>query len=576
MNENENVQGLPEAPASRVMPRQNFFKTPLGIVAICVVGVLLAAVVAVGSVMAFYKGNYPGVAIDGISVGGKSAEETLAILKTEYDGREVDSVLPLNVNGEAHPIEIAQLGAEYDLEKTAEIANSIGRTGSVFTRVGSIFSSVFGGEEISCVVSAESDDVRIKMEEIIAKIGQEVVEPTYKIENEKLIVDRGESGLKIDSGELTGLVQTALEQGNLKPIEYTAEVTAQSPVDFNAILSALSLERRNASLDLSADPKGGVILPSQTGATFDVLEAQKVLDASTEQTVEIPATIETPSITTDDLKSKLFRDTLSSVSTKYNAGLVGRTKNVTLASQFINGTILNPGDTFSYNKEVGPRTYARGFMDATVFANGGTEDGVGGGICQVSSTLYLATLKADLQIVERRCHSLSVAYVPLGQDATVVYGSIDYRFKNNTDYPIKVVSSASGSTHTIKLVGTATQNKKVEMKTTVLSTDPFETITQDDSSLAPDKSTVKTGGYTGYKTATYRIVYVDGVEVSRKLENNSSYKRVDKVILKGPAAPPVAPPVTPPVEPPVTPPVEPPVTPPVVDPPVTPPTVPAP
>ena len=201
---------------------------------------------------------------------------------------------------------------------------------------------------------------------------------------------------------------------------------------------------------------------------------------------------------------------------------------------------------------MGPRTYATGLKAAPVFANGGAEDGVGGGICQVSSTLYVATLKADMEIVERRNHSLYVSYVPLGQDATVAYGAVDFRFRNNTDYPIKVVAGTSGSSLTVSLLGTQTQDKRVEIVTQTLSSDPFQTVYEDDPSLAPGQTKTKSGGYPGYKTVSYRVVYVDGKEVSRTLENNSTYKRVDKVILRGPekvAEQPPEPPVEPPTEP---------------------------
>ena len=117
----------------------------------------------------------------------------------------------------------------------------------------------------------------------------------------------------------------------------------------------------------------------------------------------------------------------------------------------------------------------------------------------------------------------------------MAYGAVDYRFKNNTNYPIKVVAYTKGSSLTVSLLGTQTQNKKVEIVTQTLSHDPFQVIYQGDSSLAPGTTQVKNGGFPGYKTVSYRVVYIDGKEVSRTLENNSSYKRVDKVILQGPA-----------------------------------------
>ena len=207
-----------------------------------------------------------------------------------------------------------------------------------------------------------------------------------------------------------------------------------------------------------------------------------------------------------------------------------------------NGVILMPGDVFSYNDSVGPRTYERGFKDATVYVGNSAEDGVGGGICQVSSTIYYAALRADLKIVERYAHSRMVTYVPLGEDATVAWGSKDFKFENNTDFPMKVVTSHKTNNLTVKLYGTQTvANKTVKIETTQLSKTPFEVVYEVDETLAPGTESVKSNGYTGYKTESYRVVYIDGQEVSRTFENKSTYKKYDKVILHNPAAAPITP-----------------------------------
>ena len=228
--------------------------------------------------------------------------------------------------------------------------------------------------------------------------------------------------------------------------------------------------------------------------------------------------------------------------TDFNPGNKGRTTNVLLATDFCNGVFLMPGDVFSYNDSVGPRTYERGFKDATVYVGNSAEDGVGGGICQVSSTIYYAALRADLKIVERYAHSRMVTYVPLGEDATVAWGSKDFKFENNTDFPMKVVTSHKTNNLTVKLYGTQTvENKVVKIETTQLSKTPFEVVYEVDETLAPGTESVKSNGYTGYKTESYRVVYIDGKEVSRTFENKSTYKKYDKVILHNPAAAPITP-----------------------------------
>ncbi len=498
-------------------------------------GVLVVACAFFGTVLFGYKDIYPGVTVEGLEVGKMDRDQALALLQQQYaDRQQALGQVSIVVNGEQHDFDLSHMGAAYNLEQTADNALAYGRTGSLLHRAGQVASAFFGGADIQASIEVDPQSVESQMDDVVTQVSQQVEQPSYTLEGEKLVIDKGQSGYEVDKQQLSQLVLEHLIQGSSETIEYTAPVVEPDSVDLQAIHDEVAAEMHNAYLDLANDPTGNTISPSQAGADFDIQQVQALLDGSDQRIVEAPVQLMEPQITTEDLQSKLFRDTLGSSTTKFNAGLVGRTTNVKLAASHINGTILNPGDVFSYNDVVGPRTYATGFKDATVFANGGAEDGVGGGICQVSSTLYVATLQADMEIVERRNHSLFVSYVPLGQDATVAYGSVDFRFRNNTDYPIKVVAGTNGSTLTVSLVGTKTQDKRVEIVTQTLSSDPFQVIYEDDPSLEPGKTKTKTGGYPGYKTASYRVVYIDGKEVSRTLENNSTYKRVDKVVLRGP------------------------------------------
>lgn len=138
--------------------------------------------------------------------------------------------------------------------------------------------------------------------------------------------------------------------------------------------------------------------------------------------------------------------------TSFNPGERNRTINLKLAAAAINGQIIQPGKTFSFNKTVGPRTKERGYLEATIFVGGKKEQGLGGGICQVSSTLYNAVLNSKLKVVERHTHSLPVTYVPTGKDATVSYGYLDFRFQNNQKYPIKIQAVVNKNTLDIAFV----------------------------------------------------------------------------------------------------------------------------
>lgn len=207
-------------------------------------------------------------------------------------------------------------------------------------------------------------------------------------------------------------------------------------------------------------------------------------------------------------------------------------------------------------------------------------DEIGGGICQVSSTIYLATLRANLEIVERRNHSYISSYITAGMDATVAYNAIDYQFRNNTDYPIKIVAGVSKRTLSVQILGTKTDDITVKMTYSTLEVIPAQVVYQPDESIPAGTTKVSVTPYNGYKVVVYRNLYDgNGDLISSTQESMNTYRRRDKVILYNPAdagslgietggtGTPTTPPkeTTPPPEttPPVTPPVE-------TDPPVTP------
>jgi vancomycin resistance protein YoaR len=288
---------------------------------------------------------------------------------------------------------------------------------------------------------------------------------------------------------------------------------------------------KNATYDAAT----GSIVPEQRGADFDVSAAQAALDAAEPgETVTVPATIEYPTVTAENLKAVLFRDVLGSATT-HVGGTSARISNVKLSAGTINGTVLNHGDVFSYNGTVGQRTAARGYQAAPAYVQGETVDEIGGGICQTSSTLYYACLLSNLEITERYAHRYIPAYIMAGVDATVSWGGPDYKFTNDTDYPIKIVTSYANNYLTVKILGTKTDDITVKMTNEQLSTTPYEVIEQEDNTLAPGTQTVKTTPYTGYKYKTYRNLYDgNGNLISTTYEDTSDYKSRNKVVLVGP------------------------------------------
>ena len=192
---------------------------------------------------------------------------------------------------------------------------------------------------------------------------------------------------------------------------------------------------------------------------------------------------------------------------------------------------------FSYNGVVGQRTKAKGYKEAPAYVQGQTVNEVGGGVCQPSSTLYLASLRSNMQITERYAHRYVPAYIPAGMDATVSWGGPDYKFTNNTLYPVKIKTSYNSSNGylTVTLYGTKTDDTHVEVVNEFLGTTPWKTIYRTDTSLPKGSSKVSVTPYTGYKYRTYRNLYDgNGNLIESKYEATSDYKVRDQVILRNP------------------------------------------
>jgi len=305
-------------------------------------------------------------------------------------------------------------------------------------------------------------------------------------------------------------------------------------------------EMKNAGYDSTTD----TITPEQVGAEFDVKAAQSALDAAAPgETVEIPAVIQFPSVTAEDLKAVLFRDVLGEYTTNVS-GTAARKNNVKLSASTINNYVMNTGDVFSYNGVVGQRTAANGYQPAPAYVKGETVDEIGGGICQTSSTLYLACLRGNLEITERYAHRYIPSYVPAGMDATVSWGGPDYKFTNNTEYPIKIITSYENSKLTVKILGTNVDGSYGRMTNEQLSTTEWETVYQEDPTITPGTQSEKTSAYTGSKWRTYHHIYdANGKLIDSHYEATSDYKARNKVILVAPGELPGAEPAVPVVTP---------------------------
>ena len=275
------------------------------------------------------------------------------------------------------------------------------------------------------------------------------------------------------------------------------------------------------------------------GYGFDLEDATaKVAALPYGQTISIPFSRIPAEVTADALLSTLYTDVLGEFQTPYQGDdNNNRNTNLALACAAINGVILLPGEEFSYNDTLGERTAAAGYKPAGTYVNGLTVDTIGGGICQVSSTLYYCTLLADLEIIERWPHGFISNYTDPGMDASVNWPNADLHFSNNTGYPIKIEAYRADGNVTVKIWGTETKDYYVEMHYKIISTEPYETVYEEyppNNEKNYHDGQVLVSPYTGYKVLSYKHKYskADGSLISSDLESTNEYKRRDLVVVK--------------------------------------------
>lgn len=279
------------------------------------------------------------------------------------------------------------------------------------------------------------------------------------------------------------------------------EDTNKEPV--NASIKYLG----NSKFEVKDDVKGAKLDSEKL-----VLDINDRIQSESED-LKVIAPIETLVAEITGERLRTIDSNIGSFSTSYTSSGANRSSNIALATKAINGTVLMPGEVFSFNDTVGERTRAKGYKEAHVIVNGEYVDGLGGGICQVSSTLYNAVLLAGLEIVERYHHTYPSSYVPLGQDATVDYGNLDIRFKNNREYPIYISAYTKNKQEHFTIFSNNELNKTEEkIWNDVYRKYPAKYKIIKDSNLPKGTEKIDKKAHTGYKVNVYRVVYENGVK----------------------------------------------------------------
>ena len=442
----------------------------------------------------------------------------------------------------------------YNVPKAIDLAYSIGRKDNIFIANWDVVKAYLMGDNVQVEYDYDKDKAVSKIKSLQSKITNSVVEPAYEIDGATLIVSKGKDGLAINLDQVKDEIVNNIIGRNYNEIKesqepYTITVSTYQKqadkIDMQKIGEAIYTEPVNAiyvkePFSLTKE-KNGVKL------AISAEEAQAQVDGQDKQEYSFPLTITKPEITINDIGLEAFPYKISTFSTNYDASNVSRTNNLKIASNKTNNVVIMPGEVFSFNQVVGKRTVEEGYKDAKVYENGKVVDGLAGGICQVSSTMYDAALLANLEIVERYNHQFTTSYLPGGKDATVVYGIKDFKFRNSRKYPIKIVTSMGGGTITYSIYGIQEENEYTVVITPVITSRiAGRTITEVDKSLAPGKSVTVQAGHSGQRVTTYKELWQNGTKISSEVITNDVYNAMDTIVHVGPAAPAPAPaPATP-------------------------------
>lgn len=502
----------------------------LKVIILSTIVLLLLLISTIFAILNIGKENITsGVSVEGIDVSGLSKKEAVEKLNSLYQNK-IEKEIGVRYEEYVTTLNLTVMETNYEVEKAVDEAYLIGKDSNIFVNNYKILFTLIGKKNINVNMNYNEDIAKQTIDDIGVNLPGIMIESSYSIEENKLIITKGKEGIYIDSEDLLNKVKENLNDINIIENDIEIPVTIKKPqdIDIQKIHDDIYKEAKDAYY--TKEPF--TVYPEVEGIDFDV-EAAKVILQEDKEEYEIPLTITKPKVKLGDIGTEAFPDKLATFTTRYDVSSRDRTTNLIIACQKINGKVVMSGETFSYNKALGARTAAAGYKNAKVYSNGEVVDGIGGGICQISSTLYNSILMANLEVVERRNHQFVTSYLPAGRDATVVYGMTDFKFKNTRQYPIRIVASAQNGIATVSIYGIKEETEYTfSFSTKTIASIPFTTKYVNDNTLPVGKESVKQKGANGLKTETYITKMLNGKVISTKLLSRDTYDAMARIILR--------------------------------------------
>ncbi len=481
---------------------------------------------------------YTNAYVGDIDLSGMTKSEAIQQIQKNVTNAVSDSKVEIKQEGKAiYEVEPDEIEYELDVEKTVNNAMLFGRDSNIFINNYNILKAlIIGRYDVTKLYKYDDTKLDNVLKNIDLSLENRYEDDLYTVDYTKnvLNIKMGKSGNTIDYDKAKKSILDKMSEN--KHTVYDIEVISKKPIALDAekIHDEIYKEAKDAYIDKSTDPV--TFVREVVGIDFDVDKLNEELQTKKEsESFEFPLDITEPKIKEADINYTLYNDKLAGYTTYFPSSNTNRSKNLEIALKYLNGVVIEPGETFSYQTVIGDTTTEKGYLPAATFKAGTVVDEIGGGICQTSSTLYYVALMANMEIVERHAHGLPVGYIKPSLDATIYTGTLDLRFKNTRKYPVKIVTSysAAGSLN-ISIYGKKEDVEyDISLTSNYLYTIPYSTQYIYDNTMNEGEQVVVSQGVNGYASEAYITKSLNGNVVSSAKLSKDVYKPENAIVKVG-------------------------------------------